>query len=176
MLDGWLLIVTGPKLIDELRRSPDDELSSTEGTTQVNLLPRLVLSRDRLGTHRLPYLISKTSFLASIAPHRTARTCTLRYALQVLQLRHTLGPGVDDQFHVAVVRDKLTRNLAALFPDVLDEVQAAFAEYVPAKEDGTSFHFVFPELCVLLLLSHAPPPSNTRGARGACESCASEDR
>ena len=85
--------------------------------------------------------MTKTSSLASITPHHAR---TLRYALQVLQLRHTLGPGVDDQFHVAVVRDKLTRNLAALFPDVLDEVQAAFAEYVPAKEDGTSFRFVFP--------------------------------
>ena len=41
MLDGWLLIVTGPKLIDELRRSPDDELSSTEGTTQVISPPSL---------------------------------------------------------------------------------------------------------------------------------------
>ncbi|TBU42680.1 cytochrome P450 [Dichomitus squalens] len=87
MLDGWLLVFTGPKLIDELRRSPDDELSSMEGSTQV------------------------------------------------LQLRHTLGPGIDDQFHVAVVRDKLTRNLAAVFPDVLDEVQAAFREYVPAEEN-----------------------------------------
>ena len=55
---------------------------------------------------------------------------------QVLQLRHTLGPGVDDQFHVAVVRDKLTRNLAALYPDVLDEITVAFNEYIPAKEDG----------------------------------------
>nr|VWO96344.1 Putative calcium-binding protein [Ganoderma boninense] len=57
--------------------------------------------------------------------------------MQVLQLRHTLGPGIDDQFHVAVVRDKLTRNLAAVYPDVLDEVCAAFREYipVPAQED-----------------------------------------
>ncbi|KAM5542434.1 hypothetical protein V8D89_003893 [Ganoderma adspersum] len=84
MLDGWLVVFTGPKLIDELRRSSDDELSAVEGTTQV------------------------------------------------LQLRHTLGPGIDDQFHVAVVRDKLTRNLAAVYPDVLDEVCAAFREYIPA--------------------------------------------
>nr|VWO96347.1 Uncharacterized protein [Ganoderma boninense] len=84
MLDGWLVVFTGHKLIDELRRSSDDELSAVEGTTQV------------------------------------------------LQLRHTLGPGIDDQFHVAVVRDKLTRNLTALYPDVLDEVCASFREYIPA--------------------------------------------
>ncbi len=35
MLDGWLVVFTGPKLIDELRRSPDEELSAVEGTTQV---------------------------------------------------------------------------------------------------------------------------------------------
>nr|BED42931.1 cytochrome P450 monooxygenase [Trametes versicolor] len=84
MLDGWLAIFTGPKLIDELRRCSDDELSAVEG------------------------------------------------ASQVLQLRHTLGPGVDDQFHVAVVRDKLTRSLQALCPDVVDEISAAFQEYIPA--------------------------------------------
>lgn len=35
MLDGWLAIFTGPKLIDELRRCSDDELSAVEGASQV---------------------------------------------------------------------------------------------------------------------------------------------
>ncbi|KAJ8469311.1 hypothetical protein ONZ51_g9081 [Trametes cubensis] len=96
MLDGWLAVFTGPQLIDELRRSSDDELSAVEGTSQV------------------------------------------------LQLRHTLGPGVDDQFHVAVVRDKLTRSLQVLCPDVLDEVSAAFQEYIPAKEDEWVGVRIFP--------------------------------
>ncbi|TFK79819.1 cytochrome P450 [Polyporus arcularius HHB13444] len=89
MLDGWLVIFTGPKLIDELRRSPDEELSADEGVAEV------------------------------------------------LQLRLTLGPGVDDQFHVAVVREKLTRNLAALYPDVFDEISVSFNEYIPATDDWT---------------------------------------
>ncbi|OSC97933.1 cytochrome P450 [Trametes coccinea BRFM310] len=96
MLDGWLAVFTGPKLIDELRRSPDDVLSAAEG------------------------------------------------ASQVLQLRHTLGPGADDQFHVAVVRDKLTRSIQALCPDVLDEVSAAFQEYIPARDDEWVGVTVFP--------------------------------
>ena len=80
MLDGWLLIVTGPKLIDELRRSPDDELSSTEGTTQVIsppslTSPRLILTHDRLGTHLLSF-VNSTSSLASIVPHARARCGT----------------------------------------------------------------------------------------------------
>ncbi|KAH9854862.1 cytochrome P450 [Lenzites betulinus] len=53
---------------------------------------------------------------------------------QMLQLRYTLGPGVEDQFHVAVVRDKLTRSLQALCPDVLEEVSAAFQEHIPATD------------------------------------------
>lgn len=57
----------------------------------------------------------------------------------MLQLRHTLGPGVDDQFHVAVVRDKLTRSLQALCPDVVDEISAAFQEYIPATGSGKSY-------------------------------------
>ena len=52
-----------------------------------------------------------------------------------MQLRHTLGPTFDDQFHVAVVRDKLTRNLTALYPYVFDEVTAAFKDYIP-ETDG----------------------------------------
>ena len=36
MLDGWLAVFTGPQLIDELRRSSDDELSAVEGTSQVS--------------------------------------------------------------------------------------------------------------------------------------------
>ena len=39
MLDGWLVVFTGPKLIDELRRASDDELSAVEGTTQVRPSP-----------------------------------------------------------------------------------------------------------------------------------------
>lgn len=53
MLDGWLVIFTGPKLIEELRRSPDDELSSVEGTAEVcrhHRLPRfLAFCRDARG-------------------------------------------------------------------------------------------------------------------------------
>ncbi len=41
---------------------------------------------------------------------------------------------MDDQFHVAVVRDKLTRNLGALYPDVFDEISVSFNEYIPATD------------------------------------------
>nr|ANC28048.1 cytochrome P450 [Polyporus umbellatus] len=88
MLDGWLVVLSGPRLIDELRRISDDQLSSVEGVAEV------------------------------------------------LQLRHTLDPSFDDQFHVPVVRDKLARNLAAVYPDVLDEIFVAFQEYIPYRNDS----------------------------------------
>ena len=163
MLDGWLVVFTGPKLIDELRRSSDDELSAVEGTTQVGglsppgfcflflfpfpfpttrfypLLP-IPPSSYRLASLLIAFRCSNSSGADRI--RISSMSCFARVRMhthtQVLQLRHTLGPGIDDQFHVAVVRDKLTRNLAAVFPDVLDEVCAAFREYIPVppNEDG----------------------------------------
>ena len=52
MLDGWLVVFTGPKLIDELRRSPEEELSANEGTAEVgsvHLLRHAVLHSEREG-------------------------------------------------------------------------------------------------------------------------------
>ena len=48
MLDGWLVVFTGPKLIDELRRASDDELSAVEGTTQVRPSPPFRFSRREI--------------------------------------------------------------------------------------------------------------------------------
>lgn len=46
MLDGWLVIFTGPKLIDELRRSPDEELSADEGVAEVSPSIRCAVTRS----------------------------------------------------------------------------------------------------------------------------------
>lgn len=46
MLDGWLAIFTGPKLIDELRRCSDDELSAVEGASQVTHLLLFLLDAE----------------------------------------------------------------------------------------------------------------------------------
>ena len=52
MLDGWLVVFTGPKLIDELRRASDDELSAVEGTTQVR--PPFRFSRREIHVPSIP--------------------------------------------------------------------------------------------------------------------------
>ncbi|CAL1702998.1 unnamed protein product [Somion occarium] len=87
----WMVIVTGPKLIEELRKAPDDTLSFEEATRES------------------------------------------------LQVDYTLGPAIHHNgYHIGIVRSNLTRNLAALFPDVRDEIVAAFTEAIPLSDDWIS--------------------------------------
>ncbi|KAJ7204783.1 cytochrome P450 [Mycena pura] len=55
----------------------------------------------------------------------------------LLHIEHTLG---HDQFHdayqIGVIRSALTRNIGVCFPDVRDEVVAAFKDLLPANSDG----------------------------------------
>jgi cytochrome P450 len=52
-----------------------------------------------------------------------------------LQSDYTLGPAARvDPYHVDVIRSPLTRNLGARFHDIRDEIEAAFADEIPAKE------------------------------------------
>ncbi|KAI0334069.1 cytochrome P450 [Cubamyces sp. BRFM 1775] len=86
MFDTWMVYVSGPELIDEMKRRPDDELSFHEG------------------------------------------------ADETLQTIYTMGADVHyDRYHIPLVRDKLTRNLPAIVPDVIDEVTVAFQEYIPGN-------------------------------------------
>ncbi|TFK66492.1 cytochrome P450 [Pluteus cervinus] len=82
----WMVIVTGPKLSDELRRAPEDHLSSV----------------DAIG--------------------------------EGIQVDYTFGKEFrENHYHVSSIRT-MTRHLAAIFPDMQDEVAATFSELVPAKE------------------------------------------
>lgn len=42
----------------------------------------------------------------------------------------------DDDFHVDVIKSHLTRNIAARFSDVQDEIAEACSEYIPTKGNG----------------------------------------
>ncbi|KAI0828878.1 cytochrome P450 [Trametes gibbosa] len=53
MLEEWILVVSGPKMVDELRRSPEDELSFTEYSADLMQL-RYTLGPE---TQDDPYLI-----------------------------------------------------------------------------------------------------------------------
>ncbi|KAI0368876.1 cytochrome P450 [Pilatotrama ljubarskyi] len=87
MLDQWLVIITGPKLIEDLRKRPDGEVSFLEA------------------------------------------------AADFVQTKYTLGPEVHyDPYHVDIIRDKLTRTLPTILPDVVDELRVAIHDHIPAKE------------------------------------------
>ncbi|KAI0668027.1 cytochrome P450 [Trametes maxima] len=86
--DKWTVVVSGPKLVDDLRRRPDEELS----------------------------------FTAAVA--------------EIIQIKHTVGSGpVEDPYHVDIVREKLTRALPVVLPDVIDELRLAVQEFIPAREN-----------------------------------------
>ncbi|EMD42271.1 hypothetical protein CERSUDRAFT_110800 [Gelatoporia subvermispora B] len=58
-------------------------------------------------------------------------------AEESLKTQYTLGRETsEDPFHVEVIKEKLTRNLGNILPDVMDEIQHAFNEYIPAEGDG----------------------------------------
>ncbi|KAI0354621.1 cytochrome P450 [Trametes cingulata] len=87
MIDQWLVIITGPKLIDDLRKRPMEEASFLEA------------------------------------------------AADFVQTKYTLGHDVhDDPYHVDIIREKLTRTLPAILPDVIDELTIAIPDHIPAKD------------------------------------------
>lgn len=42
----------------------------------------------------------------------------------------------DDDFHADVIRNHLTRNIAARYSDVQDEIAVAFSQIIPTKANG----------------------------------------
>ena len=53
LLDQWLVVVSGPKMVDELRRRPDEELSFMEGIEDVSRLSVLLISNLLFAAYRL---------------------------------------------------------------------------------------------------------------------------
>ncbi|KAH9897770.1 cytochrome P450 [Cubamyces lactineus] len=88
LLEEWVLVVSGSKMVEELRKRPDDELSFSEGVEDS------------------------------------------------MQIRYTFGPeSNDDPYHVDVIKEKLTRSVPAILPDVIDELTLAVPQHIPAKSD-----------------------------------------
>ncbi|KZT08258.1 cytochrome P450 [Laetiporus sulphureus 93-53] len=57
--------------------------------------------------------------------------------VDTLAVDYTLGPNIQrNTYHVPIIRSQLTRNLASLFPDLRDEIVAAFEDEIPLKDEG----------------------------------------
>lgn len=102
-----MVVVSGPKLVDELRRAADDELSFAEAANEV----------------QYTWIIMNVYHL-TLSP-------------QSLQIRYTASPGIETNlYHVPLVRSQLTRSLYVLFPEIRDEVVTACNDQILAS-DGT---------------------------------------
>ncbi|KAF5315413.1 hypothetical protein D9619_007343 [Psilocybe cf. subviscida] len=74
---------------------------------------------------------------------RRARDDQLSFDEAAIQLKYTLGAEtMEDPFHIPVVRTPLTRALAARFPEIKDEIIAAFNDNIPPTDtkEWTSYH------------------------------------
>ena len=52
-------------------------------------------------------------------------------------MKYTVGhEALDDPYHIDIIKEKLTRTLPAILPDVIDELKLAVPAYIPTKDDG----------------------------------------
>lgn len=64
-------------------------------------------------------------------------TISLTWPSQLLHTEHTMGPeAARDSWPTYVMRGMIGKNLDKLVPDVVDEVTAAFDEYIPCGDKG----------------------------------------
>ncbi|KAI1792290.1 cytochrome P450 [Ganoderma leucocontextum] len=55
---------------------------------------------------------------------------------EVIQMKYTVGhEAMSDPYHVGIIKEKLTRMLPLVLPDVTDELAVAVQEYIPTKGD-----------------------------------------
>ena len=101
------MLASSPELIDDVRKAPDDVLSSAARTKEVRMLPSTL---D-------PY---SCRFFQFIQPE---------YTLDLLDF--------DDQYHVDVILSKLTRNIAVTLKEVRDELIRSLDASIPVHGDGT---------------------------------------
>ncbi|KAJ7578344.1 cytochrome P450 [Mycena floridula] len=88
ILDRWFVFVTGPTMIEDMRRAPDDQLSA------------------RINTE------------------------------DSISIQYTLGKELTtSQFHIDVVRGRLTKQFGVKFLETRDEVLAAFDDELPLTKD-----------------------------------------
>lgn len=57
--------------------------------------------------------------------------------LQLVQTKYTIAKNViENPIHISVMRGPLTRNLAPLLLDVIDEINIGVEEHIPTRGDG----------------------------------------
>ena len=66
-----------------------------------------------------------------------------------MPLKYLVEPEVSEYpYHIDIIREKLSRTLPAILPDVVEELKAAVPDHIPTKDDGE-------RLPKLILILHA---------------------
>jgi hypothetical protein len=104
----WLVVITDSQSIDELRMAPENVLSS-------------MVAIDEVITTCIALQVVTEKFIPPF--------------LKTLQVEYTLGDRVSkNPYHIPIIRAQLTRALPQLVPEVQDELQEAFKEYLPPTD------------------------------------------
>lgn len=106
--DGWMVILCGRALAEELRSLPDSVMSFSALANQVCLNKK---TRICLFTRCSARQFLQTEFMVS---RRAA----------------------EDTYHTDLVRTVLPKKLDSIFPEVQDEIAIAFAELLSSAKDG----------------------------------------
>ncbi len=103
-----MVIVSGPNMVDELKKRPEEELSVMDGLLEVR------------------------------SPMRCFASVWLTVGGQLVQLQYMIGrASKEDPAHSIVVHEKLTaRRLSALVPELAEEIQLAVQEHLPPAGSG----------------------------------------
>ena len=116
LLDRWVVALADPRMIDELHKFSDAHVSFMDAIGEV----------------------FHDDFL---------KPPLLMMCVQLAFTKYSLGRQIHtNPHHVFVVREKFDRQLASIFPDVLDEMRAALSEFIPANTNGL-FHFLYYLFC-----------------------------
>lgn len=108
LIDRWLVVLTGPRLVEELRTIPEEDLSFDHAVRDVS--PKF-------------FCVVNNTYIWVI--------------LKLLQVKYSFGLDVQEYpYHIQVTRNHLSRNLAVLFPDIYDEITHVFSTIVPSDQDG----------------------------------------
>jgi hypothetical protein len=106
-----MVVVSGKQYVDDIRKAPDEYLSLAEALAEVRLLHSIIV------TH-MEFLMNTKS--------------------QTVQTRFTLGFLDTHPHHEVTIRTNVTRNIAAKFDEIRDEIVEAFNDYIPLS-DGSHF-------------------------------------
>ncbi|KAJ3509918.1 hypothetical protein NMY22_g16137 [Coprinellus aureogranulatus] len=142
-LGAWKYVFRGNKMVEEGYKK-----ASSARTMKTATPADLGLPIQYKGA---PFKVStfETASRWLIVPQRSCIRCelTIRTALrssahtqQMLQLQNLLGEKAarGEWYHVDVTTKQITRNMAELMPDLMDEMRVAFEDLIPISEDWTT--------------------------------------